>query len=275
VVPPDHVIGEASLGLEYAHRALTWGRTFMAAGCLGPAQATIAQVEEHAATRVQFGRPLLKFPLVRHQLAECRALVYAMESVIRLVCHGFDSGSFDIALPSAVAKILCSESAWAVVDRGIQILGGLGYMEDANLARRLRDLRVTRIFEGANDVLRLSLASATLGWVTDPLAGARPAGTRADALVARVIALVDRVRKQHGVRLFDRQVLQSHLADAIISAYGALACAIRAAEARGQELATAEFAMRLLTERADAAMAAAEHLDEASDRARVDAVLEG
>jgi alkylation response protein AidB-like acyl-CoA dehydrogenase len=278
LVPRDHVVGDLSLGLEYAHRALTWGRTFMAAGCLGSARAAVAQTEEHVRTRVQFGRPLVRFALVRHQLAGAVADVYATESMIRLVCHGFDQNLFDIALPSAAAKVLASERAWAVVDSCLQLLGGIGYIEDAHMARRLRDLRVTRIFEGANDVLRLHLASATLGWATSPLAGcprleaivpppvARLA-SRADRTLGEVLGAVAAVRKQHGFRLFERQVLQTHLADALIEALGAVACVLRAARSSPDsvELATAELAVERCTRRAARALSG---IEQAGDERR-------
>jgi alkylation response protein AidB-like acyl-CoA dehydrogenase len=291
VVPRTHVVGEASLGMEYAHRALTWGRTFMAAGCLGPARAAVAQAEEHAAVRVQFGRPLLRFPLVRHTLAAAKADVFAAESIIRLVCHGFDSEMFDIGLPSTAAKVFVSETAWHVVDSCLQLLGGLGYMEEANMARRLRDLRVTRIFEGANDVLRLHLAAATLGWPSDPLSScpslsslAPPAleGTLAavDRAVADALALVTETRKKHGFRLFDRQILQSHMADALIHAYAAVACGVRCSGLASSVVdaadeATAALAIERLCQRVHAAIDAARASDDDRERIRADTILGG
>ncbi len=286
VIPRDHVIGEASLGLEYAHRALTWGRTFMAAGCLGPAKAAAAQAEEHARTRAQFGRPLIRFPLVRHTLCGAKADVYAMESTIRLVCAGFDRSAFDIALPSTAAKVFVSETAWNVVDGCLQLLGGLGYMEEANMARRLRDLRVTRIFEGANDVLRLHLAAATLGW--DPAAsegcatlssrapeGLVPIYTKAEATLAEVMTLVAQVRKKHGFRLFDRQLLQWHLADAIIHAYAMLATALRCSGGAPDpvERATAALAIEAQCQRVALALHRASHCDDDHEKARADVLL--
>jgi alkylation response protein AidB-like acyl-CoA dehydrogenase len=290
VVPRDHLVGEPSLGLEYAHRALTWGRTFMAAGCLGPARAAIAQTEEHTATRTQFGRPLLRFPLVRQQLAAARAEVYAIESMIRLVCESYDAGLTDIALPSAAAKITASEGAWRVVDRCLQLLGGIGYMEDAGMARRMRDLRVTRIFEGANDVLRLSLASATLGWPADPTTNCpslaslsdgplAAVASATDGTVARLLDTLRRIRKKYGFRLFDRQVLQAHLADAIVATYGAVACVLRArgaapgTAAGSREIATATLAVRAAVHRANDALVRAEDPEQDAEQALVETVL--
>jgi alkylation response protein AidB-like acyl-CoA dehydrogenase len=182
--------------------------------------------------------------------------------------------------------VLASERAWAVVDLCLQLLGGIGYIEDANMARRLRDLRVTRIFEGANDVLRLHLASATLGWAAAPLEGwprlgalvpapVAPLAARADHMLGEVLGTVAAVRKQHGFRLFERQVLQSHLADALIQALAAVACCLRAAGAspEGGELATAELAIERAAERAARALRGVEQAAEARWQGLADRIV--
>ena len=71
-------------------------------------------------------------------------------------CH--DRGYDDYQLEAAISKIFASEAAWFVTDEGIQILGGMGYMKDAGLEKVMRDLRIFRIFEGTNDILRLFIA---------------------------------------------------------------------------------------------------------------------
>jgi len=242
-VPGDHVLGEASQGLVHAHRALGWGRTFMAAGCLGTARAAYEAVKQHVETRQQFGRPLARFPLVRNSLAEMRAEIFGIERVLERVC-----ASDELALPSSVVKILASEGAWRVVDRAVQLMGGAGFIEDAGMARRLRDVRVTRIFEGANDVLRLSLASDALAWKIAPLRDLRIAPP-IDARLASFLDTLDGVKKTWGFRLFERQALQVHLADAIVALYAAIA-------SRG-EGDLADLATRMHLRRADEAIARA------------------
>lgn len=242
-IPADHVLGEPSQGLLHAHAALGWGRTFMAAGCLGTARAAYESVKQHVETRQQFGRPLARFPLVRASLAEMRAEIWSIERVLEQVCL-----SKDLALPSSVLKILASEGAFRVVDRAVQLMGGAGFIEDAGMARRLRDVRVTRIFEGANDVLRLSLASDALGWKTAALRDLR-VEPRIDERLTAFLDTLDQVKKTWGFRLFERQQLQVHLADAILALYTAIA-------SRG-EGDLAEMAVRLHLRRADEAIALA------------------
>ena len=67
-------------------------------------------------------------------------------------------GYEDYQLEAAISKVFASEAAWFVTDEGIQILGGMGYMKDAGLEKVMRDLRIFRIFEGTNDILRLFIA---------------------------------------------------------------------------------------------------------------------
>jgi alkylation response protein AidB-like acyl-CoA dehydrogenase len=291
-IPPDHVLGELSRGLDHAHRALTWGRTFMAAGCLGAAWGAIDEARGYTRDRVQFGRPLAAFPLVRRQTAQMIASAYAIESAIRLVCDFYESKDGDIGLDSAVAKVLASEGTWDVIDRGLQLMGGIGYIEEAGMARRMRDLRVTRIFEGANDVLRLHLASATLAWKPDMLralpriapllaTGLHEAGARFDALMARLAeALVD-VRKRLGVKLFERQVLQSVLADGILGTYATAAVLVRASgevgpggePLRAASRAAALLAVDEMLTRAESALARAPAAEQPDPGGLVEAVL--
>lgn len=263
-VPRDHVLGELSKGLDHAHQALCWGRTFMAAGCLGSARAAVHDVIEHTRQREQFGRPLARFPLVAESIARIRAEVYAMEATLRLVCALADSGAGDPMIPSSIVKVLASEGAWNVVDRSLQLMGGTGYIEDAGMARRLRDVRVTRIFEGANDVLRVSLASAALAWPVAKLdglsvAGRAPAGLEQqakdwDASFAKLVSAMRTLKKAWGFRLFEQQAIAAALADGIIALFAALAVLERVGAEAPSELGVARLALSQLLERAESSL---------------------
>ncbi len=235
-VEPIHVLGEFSKGLEYAHNALGWGRTFMAAGCLGSARAALAKAVEHAQTREQFGRPLAKFPLVHEALARARADVLTIESTLRLVCAFGDARVGELTLPSTLLKLIASEQAWRVVDTSLQLMGGAGYMEENGIARSLRDVRITRIFEGANDVLRVSIAAAALTWATQSLSDVPLAASGEFAEEGRLVAselcalgdAINAVRARWGFRLFSQQAVAAQLADAIAESFAAFALLLRA-----------------------------------------------
>lgn len=74
------------------------------------------------------------------------------------VSGNMDRGYTDFQLEAAISKIFASEACWFVVDEAIQILGGMGFMRSAGLERVMRDIRIFRIFEGTNDILRLFVA---------------------------------------------------------------------------------------------------------------------
>ncbi len=250
-IPRDHVLGSLGDGLSRAHSALEWGRTFLASGCVGTARAALAQARSHVTGRVQFGRTLASFPLVRAQLAEAAADLHAAESVLRLVTELHDMGA-PIAIPSAIAKVLASETAYRVADVALQLHGGSGYIEEVGIARRLRDLRVPRIFEGANDVLRLHVGSSILGWDRSAPGAApntlgRATGDdahRALDAAGAARARIEEVRTKMGLRLASQQLLQTRIADAIVSAYAVLAVLLRPTDAP-----IARLALRRLDER--------------------------
>ena len=277
-IPADHVVGELSKGMDHAHASLTWGRTFMAAGCLGAARAAIDEAREHTAQRVQFGRPLSNFPLVRDQMAAAIADLYTIESVVRQVCTLFEMHHDDIGTHSAIAKIVSSEFCWNIVDRCLQLMGGLGFIEEAGQARRMRDMRVTRIFEGANDVLRMHIASSTLAWKPDrlrewprltPMIAPELASAASvfDELMTLLGEELIAIRKAHGFKLFDRQVLQHSMADAMMAVYSMVPVLLRAnASGTEQERAIALLACSRLEDNARAALSKV-HAGESADRA--------
>jgi len=83
---------------------------------------------------------------------------YATESMAYHVSGTMDRGYPDYQLEAAISKVFASEAAWFACDEAIQICGGMGYMRDTGLEKVMRDLRIFRIFEGTNDILRLFVA---------------------------------------------------------------------------------------------------------------------
>lgn len=205
-LPLDRVIGEAGQGMSHLQHVLAWGRTAMAAGCCGSASAAIDRVVPHVHVRKQFGKTLASFEVVREQLATMAALRFAMEAIVRHV-GAVEADYAALAARSTSAKVFCSEGSWEVADTAVQLFGGSGFVEETGVALILRDARITRIFEGANDVLRVHLGLMESAGVNPrvSLAALGPRGVLADALHADVAALRARLAERWGVRLASQQ----------------------------------------------------------------------
>lgn len=194
-VPADRLLGPPGDGQQLLSQILAWGRTAMAAGCAGTAHAALDLATRHVAQRRQFGRPLSNQPVVRRQLADMAADLYAIRALIARTVRDEDN-PVELERLSLAAKVYCSETDWNLCDRAIQLMGGSGYIEESGAPLLLRDARITRIFEGANDVLLTRLGSIEL---MHPRA-LRQTGTRADAIADEVHGVVAGLRESRGLK---------------------------------------------------------------------------
>merc|ERR1712223_2072727 len=157
-VPAENIIGGLGNGFKVAMQILNNGRFGMAAALSGTMRAGITKAVEHATQRVQFGGKIESYGAIQEKIARMSIIHYATESVAYMVSGVMDNGIMDYQLEAAISKVFASEAAWFVTDEAIQILGGMGYMRDCGLEKVMRDLRIFRIFEGTNDILRLFVA---------------------------------------------------------------------------------------------------------------------
>ncbi|XP_054431741.1 very long-chain specific acyl-CoA dehydrogenase, mitochondrial [Pteronotus mesoamericanus] len=157
-VPSENVLGEVGSGFKVAMHILNNGRFGMAAALAGTMKGIIAKAVDHAANRTQFGDKIHNFGLIQEKLARMAMLHYVTESMAYMVSANMDQGSTDFQIEAAISKIFGSEAAWKVTDECIQVMGGMGFMKEPGVERVLRDLRIFRIFEGTNDILRLFVA---------------------------------------------------------------------------------------------------------------------
>lgn len=157
-IPTENVLGNVGDGFKIAMSILNNGRFGMSGTLSGTMAACIKKATEHVTTRVQFGKKLEEYGGIQEKIAHMAMLQYVAQSMAYMISGNMDSGSEDYHLEAAISKIFASEAAWYVCDESIQILGGMGFMKDTGLERVLRDLRIFRIFEGTNDILRLFVA---------------------------------------------------------------------------------------------------------------------
>ncbi len=158
IVPKENIIGELGKGFKIAMNVLNSGRLSLGAGCVGGMKSILKLATEHAKGRKQFGQSISEFGMIQEKLAEMSARIYATESVVYMTTGNMCKGLNDYYLETAVCKIFGSESLWKVVDTGLQIAAGNGYMKEYPYERIMRDSRINLIFEGTNEILRCFLA---------------------------------------------------------------------------------------------------------------------
>merc|ERR1719266_547281 len=157
-IPVENVIGQPGEGFKVAMQILNNGRFGMAAALSGTMRFSIKKAVDHAIQRYQFGGRIDSYGTIQEKIARMSMTHYATESVAYMVSGLMDQGFQDYQLEAAISKVFASEAAWFVTDEAIQVLGGMGYMRDCGLEKVMRELRIFRIFEGTNDILRLFVA---------------------------------------------------------------------------------------------------------------------
>ncbi|TDG99680.1 hypothetical protein EPR50_G00197010 [Perca flavescens] len=157
-VPADCLLTEVGGGFKVAMNILNNGRFGMAAALSGTMKGVITKAVDHAANRTQFGNKIHNYGAIQEKIARMTMLQYVTESMAYMISGNMDSGATEFQIEAAISKIYASEAAWTVTDECIQIMGGMGFMKDAGVERVMRDLRIFRIFEGTNDILRLFVA---------------------------------------------------------------------------------------------------------------------
>ncbi len=157
-VPKDYLLGEVGGGFKIAMGVLNEGRLGLSTGCVGASRKLIALSTLFANERKQFGRSIGEFELIKEKLAEMSSRTFAAESAAYLTAGLADRGVKDFSLEAAICKVMGSEMLWYVVNEGMQIYGGNGFMEEYPFGRMMRDSRINLIFEGTNEILRVFIA---------------------------------------------------------------------------------------------------------------------
>ena len=158
-VPGENVIGNVGNGFYTAMKVLDIGRLGLGAGAIGLSREVLDLSIAHAKQRVQFGQPIIERGMVQAMLAEMAADIYAMEGMVYRTAWMADQG-MKFGCEEAIVKMFCSEALGRVADKGVQIHGGMGYMQELPLERAYRDARINRIFEGTNEIQRIVIARA-------------------------------------------------------------------------------------------------------------------
>ena len=171
-VPAENLLGEEGNGFRIAMWTLVTGRLSVAAGCLGVIEDCLAEVLHYAKERHQHGKPIARHQLVQDHIARIEMCRLASDAVLMRAAEAkdaCDAHPSDPALRSnadllaAQAKYQASNAAWEAADRAVQVFGGRGWSTLYRPGRHINDVRVCRIYEGTDEIIKLKIASALLG----------------------------------------------------------------------------------------------------------------
>ncbi len=163
-VPEANRIGKEGDGFSNMMSTLNCSRLFCASQALGIAQGAIEEAVSYSKQRIQFGRPIGQFQAIQFMIADMVAATEGARLLTYRAALYLDKGqSKDVPKACAIAKFVASDTAMKVTTDAVQILGGYGYMKDFPLERMMRDAKLTQIYTGTNQIMRLVAAREIIG----------------------------------------------------------------------------------------------------------------
>lgn len=165
-VPAANIIGGVpGQGFKTAMKVLDRGRLNISAVACGIAQRVIDESARYARERKQFGKTLGEFQLIQAMLADSQAELLAGWALVQDVAQRFDRkpahvSDPDVSMRVSCAKLFCTEMAGRVADRGVQVHGGSGYINEYPVERFYRDVRLLRLYEGTTQIQQIIVGRA-------------------------------------------------------------------------------------------------------------------
>ncbi len=176
-VAPDRVLGTIGKGHKIAMNMLNIGRLKLGSTMVGAMKQVLAHALQYSGERRQFGAPISSFGMTRQKFAEMAALTFAGEAIASRVAGQIDrlalelpadrtgggsaklAAAEEFAMECSISKFWLTEAANICADHAVQIYGGYGFVEEYPVARYYRDLRVSRLYEGTNEINRINVWS--------------------------------------------------------------------------------------------------------------------
>lgn len=165
-VPAANIIGGVpGQGFRTAMKVLDRGRLHISAVACGMARRIQNEAIGYARERKQFGKPIGEFQLIQGMIADSQAEILAGWSLVQDVARAYDArvaGASvpDLGMRASCAKMFCTEMAGRVADRGVQVHGGAGYINEYKVERFYRDVRLLRLYEGTTQIQQLIIGRA-------------------------------------------------------------------------------------------------------------------
>jgi alkylation response protein AidB-like acyl-CoA dehydrogenase len=272
-VPVENVLGMIGQGHKVAFNILNLGRVKLGTRNIAGVRQAIAHATRYARERRQFGRAIAEFGLIKHKLAEMAVRCYVGDAMVYRALGDVDRALDAVdaadagrvlktieafAVECSINKVWSSEALAFAVDEAVQVFGGNGYSKEFPVERAYRDARITRIYEGTNEINRLIIPTRLLKqspglFTADGVRRAlsdRSSPAQADGplaaerdLVARgkhlIVATLGQAAASYGDALKEEQEVLGHAADMVIEVY-----AVESALARTDKLLAARGAER-------------------------------
>ncbi len=269
-VPIENMLSTRENGFKIAVNILNIGRIKLGCGVINGCKHLASQSTQYANQRKQFGVSISSFGAIKIKLADMAAKTYAIESasyragnnidqqINFLITEGLEEnqaklkGIEQFAIEAAIIKVHGSEVLTYVADQGVQIFGGMGFSEEAPMARAYRDARITRIYEGTNEINRMLLVGMIIKRIIRgqfdlkapydaiinnhniPAATSSATGSLLpeeqliiEQLKSTVILLLGKGLEIYGTTFNDEQEIMLNIADMIIEIYAAESALLR------------------------------------------------
>lgn len=156
-VPKNNVLGDPHKGFIYLMQGLAEERLIGACGFISTAQKAFEVTREFVMERKAFGKPLSGFQNTQFKLADLRTEIDVAQAYVDACVAAYNDGKLT-AEDAAKAKLYTSEVLGRMVDEGVQLHGGAGYMDEYSISRMYTDARITRIFAGTSEIMKLIIS---------------------------------------------------------------------------------------------------------------------
>jgi alkylation response protein AidB-like acyl-CoA dehydrogenase len=157
-VPKANLLVREGMGAIVAINTLNYSRPGVGSQALGIAAGALDDAVKYSRQRIQFGEPISSFQAVQHLLADMATQIEAARALLYATAKTIDAGEKHFAKESAMTKLFCSDVAMKVTVDAVQVMGGYGYMREYPMEKRMRDAKITQIYEGTNQIQRNEIA---------------------------------------------------------------------------------------------------------------------
>ncbi len=165
-IPAENLLGQNGSGFQNIMKTLDFSRLGVAAQALGIAAGALEYATAYAKEREAFGKPIIRHQGIGFKLADMAMRIEAARQLLYKSCALFQEQPKDMSSLnpelirlSAMSKCLCGDVAMWVTTEAVQVLGGYGYIREFPVERMMRDAKITQIYEGTNEIMRLVIAN--------------------------------------------------------------------------------------------------------------------